>query len=313
MGEETRAQDESGPGEAKESAADPETGPGRSLAGRLRRWPSRRNGWTLAALIPICSAVVVMSPLGRGAMQLDPQLTASAGSTSLNPALRLTVPPRGRSFTGTPAVGALFTTTRQGALGRHFCTASVVDSPHGDVLLTAAHCVSGTDRGPIAFVPGFRDGQTPYGVWRVTRIVVDHNWASSRDPDDDFAFLVVAGPGGRKVQDVTGGERLGRSLGLPDGQLVQVVGYPGGGKVPIVCVNRERDFSPSQLEFDCGGYTDGTSGSPLLEDVSPVTGLGTVIGVIGGYEQGGRTPAVSYAARFGPSVAALYETAVRES
>jgi V8-like Glu-specific endopeptidase len=314
MGDEIRAQGESCPGEASESPAEPDPArPRGSPVTRHRWWLSRRNGWTLAALIPLCSGVIVMSPLGRGAIQLDPQLKADARAASRNPALTLTIPAKGRSFTGTPPVGALFTTTRRGTLGRHFCTASVVDSPPRDVLVTAAHCVSGRDRGPIAFVPGFHDGQTPYGVWRVTRIVVDHDWASSRNPDDDFAFLVVAGRDGRKVQDVTGGERLGRSLGVPDDQLVQVVGYPDGGQVPIVCVNRELDFSPSQLQFDCGGYTDGTSGGPLLDDVSPVTGLGTVVGVIGGYEQGGRIPAVSYAARFGPSVAALYETAVRDS
>jgi hypothetical protein len=31
--------------------------------------------------------------------------------------------------------------------------------------------------------------------------------------------------------------------------------------------------------------------------------------VIGGYEQGGDTPAVSYAAAFGPAVTALYQSA----
>ena len=53
------------------------------------------------------------------------------------------------------------------------------------------------------------------------------------------------------------------------------------------------------MEFDCGGYTNGTSGGPFLANVHPATGLGTVIGVIGGYEQGGDTPSVSYSARFG--------------
>ena len=48
----------------------------------------------------------------------------------------------GQAFTGTPPVGALFTTSA-GQLGQHFCTASVVDSPAGDLVITAAHCVSG--------------------------------------------------------------------------------------------------------------------------------------------------------------------------
>jgi hypothetical protein len=43
--------------------------------------------------------------------------------------------------------------------------------------------------------------------------------------------------------------------------------------------------------------------------VDPRTGLGTVIGVIGGYQEGGDTNAVSYADRLGANVAALYSLA----
>jgi hypothetical protein len=67
---------------------------------------------------------------------------------------------------------------------------------------------------------------------------------------------------------------------------------------------------PDQLQFDCGGYTDGTSGGPFLADVNAMTGQGTVIGAIGGYEQGGDLPQVSYSAVLGANLAALYQTAV---
>jgi hypothetical protein len=65
-----------------------------------------------------------------------------------------------------------------------------------------------------------------------------------------------------------------------------------------------------QLEFDCGGYTDGTSGGPFLSEVNQSTRQGTVIGVIGGYQQGGDTPQISYSPVLGANAAALYETAV---
>jgi hypothetical protein len=52
-----------------------------------------------------------------------------------------------------------------------------------------------------------------------------------------------------------------------------------------------------------------TSGGPFLADVSAASGQGTVTGVIGGYEQGGDTPQVSYASAFGPWVGALYRSA----
>lgn len=43
--------------------------------------------------------------------------------------------------------------------------------------------------------------------------------------------------------------------------------------------------------------------------MDPATGNGTVVGVIGGYQQGGDSPAVSYAAMFGQNVLSLYVTA----
>jgi hypothetical protein len=67
------------------------------------------------------------------------------------------------------------------------------------------------------------------------------------------------------------------------------------------------------MVFDCDAYTNGTSGGPFLTHVNPKTGDGSVIGVIGGYQQGGDTPNISYSARFFATVRDLYETAVAGS
>jgi hypothetical protein len=88
-------------------------------------------------------------------------------------------------------VGALFSLNASGQLGIHFCTASVVDSPSGDLLITAAHCMKGRTASEMAFVPDYARGEKPFGVWTVSRIIVDQSWTSSADPDDDFAFLIV--------------------------------------------------------------------------------------------------------------------------
>jgi V8-like Glu-specific endopeptidase len=212
----------------------------------------------------------------------------------------------GQAFAGIPAVGALFTTSH-GKLGRHFCTASVVNSPDGDLVITAAHCVSGTSG--AVFVPGYDHGATPYGVWTVTKVYTDRSWRASSDPDDDVAFLRVGQSGSIvPIEDVTGAEQL--ETGAPTRQLVEVIGYPDGTNAPIACRNWTREPMKHQLEFDCGGYTDGTSGGPFLAHVNPSTGQGAVIGVIGGYEQGGLTPQISYSPMFGANIGALYRLAV---
>ena len=213
-----------------------------------------------------------------------------------------------QAFAGTAAVGALFTTSG-GKLGQHFCTASVVDSPHGDLVITAAHCVTGTSG--IVFVPGYDRGAAPYGTWIVTKVYTDQKWTSAADPDDDVAFLTVSQAGSIvPIEDVTGAETF--KADTPTRQLVEAIGYPDAGNQPIACRSRTREAMSNQLEFDCGGYADGTSGGPFLADVDPVTGQGTVIGVIGGYEQGGVTPQVSYSPRFGANVAALYRLAAAD-
>ena len=278
-------------------------------AGRVARRLGQA-GWAAGALA-IAAGILLVGGSVRAASlnrNLD-TLSAEAQSMAQEAGSQPAADSQAVSFAGTPPVGALFTIAGR-ALGAHFCSASVVDSPGRDLLVTAAHCISEIGGAATAFVPGYYDGRMPYGIWRVTRVYMDRNWMFSSDPDDDVAFLVVAGHGKKKIQNVTGGEVLG--FGLPAGQMVSVVGYPQTADVPILCANRAREFSSTQLQFDCGGFTDGTSGSPLLQDVSPSAGLGTVIGVIGGYEQGGDTPDVSYAARFGPLVAALYKTATRK-
>jgi V8-like Glu-specific endopeptidase len=214
----------------------------------------------------------------------------------------------GRAFAGAPAVGALFATSG-GKLKQHFCTASVIDSPHGDLVITAAHCATSMS-GTIAFVPGYDGSTPPYGVWTVTKVYLDQAWKSSENPDDDVAFLRVSHQGSNvPIEDVTGADKL--ATGAPaTRQLVQVIGYPDSANQPITCQNWLKEPMTDQLEFDCGGYTDGTSGGPFLADVDVTTGQGTVIGVIGGYEQGGDTPQVSYSAVLGTNVAALFKTAV---
>ncbi len=213
--------------------------------------------------------------------------------------------PRAVSFRGTPAVGALFTTDSSGHLERHFCTASIVNAPTANLVITAAHCLRDVTMRHVAFVPGYDDGRTPFGVWQVHRLFVDRAWEASADPDDDFAFLIVGqGSSGRRLSNVVSGERLG--IDERSNQWIRAIGYPQGLSAPIRCENTGIAFSDRQVEFDCGGFAPGSSGGPLLVDVNPSTGYGTIIGVIGGYQLGGDQSDISYAARFTGGLAQLY-------
>lgn len=214
-------------------------------------------------------------------------------------------PPTGEPFAGLPQVGTLFGTS-DGSLTSHHCSGSVVSSSQGDIVVTAAHCVysgSGANTN-LAFVPGYDDGAMPYGAWYVTRVVVAQQWISDRDPDYDYAFIVVHKSGTTTpIQDVVGSDTLAVDQSYT--ALTRVVGYPSKTNQPITCTNFTSEFSATQLQFDCDGYPGGTSGSPFLINESPSTGEGEVDGVIGGYEAGGYSPDVSYSVRFNDATAQL--------
>jgi hypothetical protein len=278
----------------EENALIDDSGP-RERARRIFRSPPR----AALFIVLVVGAVVTLTPANGAAGNI-------AGFAQ---AIRHLAAPsqNAQAFSGTPAVGALFTTS-SGQLGQHFCTASVIDSPGGDLAITAAHCLTGVS-GTVDFVPGYDKGTKPYGVWTVTKVYVDQAWASSSSPDDDFAFLRVSQPGSSvPIENVTGAEGL--ATNTPASRLqVQVIGYPSASNQPVTCRNWLREPMAGQLEFDCGGYTNGTSGGPFLGDVDQTTDQGMVMGVIGGYQQGGLMPQISYSAMLGANAAALYETA----
>lgn len=266
---------------------------------RLARHP-RLALSTLAA----CAVLVIGGPVAVA--QAAANSAAAAGNTV--------------HFSGLSQVGALFSSADYtGSTASHFCTGTVIDSPRGDLVLTAAHCVasfatSTYTAGTLTFAPGYDNGLDSHlgGAWSVEQVDLAPGYAADQNPEDDYALLVIAPRNGLDIQQVTGGLKLGTTQ-LPE--QVSVVGYNDlvydvDGNEPIICrttAYEETDDSEPWARFNCPNYQDGTSGGPWI------TRNGTVIGVIGGYEQGGNTPSVSYSARFGQAVRDLYNTAVRKN
>jgi len=202
-------------------------------------------------------------------------------------------------------VGALFSGS---VTGSHYCTASVVDSPAGDIIVAAAHCLTAGPDSSNVFVPAYRDGSAPYGVWHLEDVIESSAWTNDQDPDDDVAFAVVSPLNGRSLESVVGSYTLDTD-GVSSTQ-VQLTGYPEDSNEPISCSGDSSGYSATQLEVYCTNYTSGTSGSGWIADYDPTTGTGSLVGVIGGYEAGGDTPDVSYSPLFGSDVRALYDQAI---
>jgi V8-like Glu-specific endopeptidase len=216
--------------------------------------------------------------------------------------------PSPRESAHAPRIGALFDSDSS---GDHFCTASVVDSPAGNVLITAAHCINGgtggANRSNVEFIPDYANGNSPDGVWTPERYVLDQRWVNGANPDLDVAFIVLKPLNGKNIQDVLGANSIVFNAGFR--HLVRVTGYPSSADAPISCVNWTSEQSKTQLKFACQDFTGGTSGSPWLTRFDPVTRTGTIVGVIGGYQQGGDTPAVSYSVYLNDDIQKLYQDA----
>ncbi|MCX4776451.1 trypsin-like serine peptidase [Streptomyces sp. NBC_01264] len=237
---------------------------------------------------------------GRRASRLLLALAVMTALTGADLPEALAEPPLGVTRTAandatSARVGALFA---GGLDGGHFCTASVVRSEDRDVIATAAHCLGGLDT--TYFAPGYRDGEAPYGLWKLTGLYVAPGWTDGEDPDADIAFATVAPVDGRQVEDLVGGFPV--AAGQPADATVSVVGYPSREESPLYCANTTTLFSGTQRRIECPDLSGGTSGSPWLVD-------GALAGVLGGYEGGGTVPEVSYSAVMGDQALELYREA----
>jgi V8-like Glu-specific endopeptidase len=247
------------------------------------------QGVVTGLAVALTASLSLLTP-GAG----DPAALAATGSK-----------PDAQSFKGFPQVGTLFSDVK-GKL-THFCTATVIDSPDGDLLLTAAHCLEGkslTPTGAVFFAPEYHDGKFPLGRFDVQASFTDSAWQHNRNVNDDFAFLTVD----RDIQKKTGAETLRTGASLP--KRVQVIGYPDVTDKPVSCSAIAHAYTKHGLHqevFTCAGYTDGTSGGPFMINVK-TNGDASVIGDIGGYEQGGDEPNVSYSAQYLSNMAALYQS-----
>jgi V8-like Glu-specific endopeptidase len=252
-------------------------------------------------------------PTGRQPNRSGPWFT---GNTSGN-GLRST-----RDDTVADAVGKVFFTL-DGA--NYVCSGTLVGGRQADVVLTAAHCVTGgtePDGAPDwatnwMFVPGFRDGQMPFGEYTARRFFVAPGWTGPAGSSEqyDVAFVQIAA-GTQYGEPSPGPPPPSLPIGFTDSQAAlpasraYVFGYPAlapyTGRYPNYCAGPVAG-SGGSVRMACG-MTAGDSGGPWLAGFSPLSGTGTVVAV-STYKISDDL-SVLYGAVLGPQARALYAQAV---
>jgi hypothetical protein len=202
-------------------------------------------------------------------------------------------------------------------LGR--CSGTSVNAPNYSVVITAAHCIDDGgffegSRTRWVFVPGYRYGQRPFGVFPAKWVDTTRQWPTTYNENFDVGALVVGrNERGQLLGKAVGG--TGIAWGLKPAQVFDVHGYsvepPFDGETQQVCAQTRflghdpRSFlspGPLNLAVDCevtGGASGGgwTIGGRILNGVTDY-----------GYDG---DPATDFGPYFGREVGRLYVRARR--
>lgn len=160
-----------------------------------------------------------------------------------------------------------------GFFGGGRCSATSVDSPNESVVITAAHCLDGVGRRDrLAFIPAYRYGQRPFGVFPVRWFETTRQWRGTFGSAnfDVGAMVVGRNQRGETLFDAVGGAEM--AWNLEARQTFDVHGYPGEDpfdgetqrlcrKVPFLGHDPTSFASPGPLNLanDCD-VTGGASG-----------------------------------------------------
>jgi hypothetical protein len=215
----------------------------------------------------------------------------------------------------------------------YVCSASVVNNPApspynnspGDVVLTAGHCAIDPETGTktnseMIFIPGYRNGTAPYGVWPAEFFTTTETWkntakAGSRPNEGgDVAFIGLSDNSeDQSIEKVVGS--LGIGFDQVCNQAYTQFGYPAeapyGGELlyshtaAYAGADSTGSFLPVPMKI-ASDFTRGASGGPWAVGVG--TGAPTVLSLTAyGYEN---QPGYLYGPYFGEAAKRAYGAAI---
>ena len=175
--------------------------------------------------------------------------------------------------------------------GDFVCSATVVTSGGHTLVWTAGHCVIDSEFGGgfatrWAFVPGYRNGQRPFGTWAARRLFSTKAWGEDADSRQDLGAARVARDGdGHGIEDVVGARQIEFSGPKPS-ELI-AYGYPAqpslfhldfdgehlfGCASPITGHDNPPGNGPPTLQIDCD-MTGGSSGGGWVTAAGAIDGV----------------------------------------
>ncbi|MPY58465.1 trypsin-like serine peptidase [Streptomyces spongiae] len=252
------------------------------------------------------SAVRTSTPLKGEKAEVAPSAPTSAAGP-------LAIPNGGEPWTGGGAVvrtaGRVFF-TYQGRTAS--CSGNAVTSANKSTVITAGHCVKleGAWHTNWVFVPGYHDGQAPYGTWTAAKTLSTPQWTASEDINYDIGAAVVAPLDGKKLTEVVGGQGLAFNTGY--NKAMYAFGFPAAdpydGEKFVYCSGTTyRDFLLSDDHGLTCDMTGGSSGGPWFTQFDEATGTG-LLSSVNSFKYN-FLPTAMYGPYFGADAQNLYRTA----
>ena len=138
--------------------------------------------------------------------------------------------------------GAIFIS--MGVFGYGRCSGTAVRSRNRSVVITAGHCLNSGGRrgrwfrGRSVFVPAYRYGQRPFGVFPVRWIDTTSQWRATGSENFDVGAMAVGrNEAGERLTDAVGG--AGIAWNLESRQTYDIHGYPAeapfNGETQRIC------------------------------------------------------------------------------
>jgi V8-like Glu-specific endopeptidase len=275
-----------------------------------------RNFWTperMRQATPLDVLSVDRSEVRASAPRKGKKTVIAPSAPATSDVGALAFPNGGGPWTGGGAVvqtaGRVFF-TYQGRTAS--CSGNAVTSANKSTVITAGHCVKleGSWHTDWVFVPGYHDGQAPYGRWAASKTLATPQWTDSEDINYDIGAAVVAPLDGKSLTDVVGGQGLAFNTGY--NQDMYAFGFPAAdpydGEKFIYCSGTTyQDFLLSDDHGLTCDMTGGSSGGPWFTQFDEATGTGLQSSV--NSFKYNFLPTAMYGPYFGADAQNLYQTA----
>jgi V8-like Glu-specific endopeptidase len=197
-------------------------------------------------------------------------------------------------ITESAVAGKVFFSTRDGR--NWVCSASALNSPSKQLVITAGHCVYGNLGGQVpgetwhsnwTFVPRYRSGARPFGTFSAKQFRTFNAWINNSDLSRDVGMVTTWPLNGNKLVNVVGGHGLNWNWG--NTVAVTILAYPGNfnaGEIQQWCQGTTSDGGGGTIKIQCN-FGGGSSGGGWLMSFNDSTGLGQVDGVMSTLDSGG--------------------------